>query len=242
MQSQIALEWSLLFGNPFVHSSVMFRRQIVWKCLGGYDERFRFNQDFELWSRLLAHFRASNIPEALIDYRSHAESIAGARGEQVLESRRRNLLMNKAVQRDNIRRVLDSDLLAERWPDVWSAVTVSWLGGYAENAAEVVDYISLLRKEFNRRFPSANQNAEIRLHLAETLCYVACHLASRRKPPALKAYAWSIREHPGPAFREATRFWLLFVGGEPFLSIAKQIRRILTRWPLPFSGEGKHEK
>jgi hypothetical protein len=241
-QSDVAIEWHLLFGNPFVHSSVMFRLQIIWDRLGGYDETYRFNQDFELWSRLLVHFRASNIPEALIDYRSHAASIVGARGEDVLESRRHNLLMNKAVQRENVRRVLGSEALAKRWPDVWIAVTVSWLDGNAGNAAEVVDYIGLLHKEFVRRFPQAGQNAEIRLHLAETLCYVACHLASRRRLLALKAYAWSIREHPGPAFREAIRFWLLFVGGESFFGMARQIRRILTRRPLTFSGEHKRDK
>jgi glycosyltransferase involved in cell wall biosynthesis len=65
-----------LFQNPFFHTSVMFRRAIVRDVLGGYDEILRTNQDFELWSRLLARFRAHNLSDVLVGQRSHGATLS----------------------------------------------------------------------------------------------------------------------------------------------------------------------
>jgi glycosyltransferase involved in cell wall biosynthesis len=42
----------ILRSNPFAHSSVMFKRSIVYK-MGGYNENYRYTQDYELWARML---------------------------------------------------------------------------------------------------------------------------------------------------------------------------------------------
>ena len=39
--------------NPLAHTSVIFRRDVVLRA-GGYDERLRFAQDYDLWLRLAA--------------------------------------------------------------------------------------------------------------------------------------------------------------------------------------------
>ena len=47
---------------------------------GGYDERYRYAQDFELWLRLLlAGWRTVVIGEALVDRRLHARAVSSAR-------------------------------------------------------------------------------------------------------------------------------------------------------------------
>lgn len=55
--------------NPMIHSSVMIKRDVLEKT-GGYNEKFRTSQDYELWFRLASiGVRFANIPENLLKYR-----------------------------------------------------------------------------------------------------------------------------------------------------------------------------
>lgn len=71
------LVFDLLFNNPFVHSSVMMRRDAV-LALGGYatDKERQPPEDYELWSRLARHGRVSNLPERLVVYREVPHSMS----------------------------------------------------------------------------------------------------------------------------------------------------------------------
>ena len=61
----------LLGGCPIYHSSSMFRREAVEQC-GGYDERFRIGQDYDLWIRLaMRRCQAHVMPRPLTMYRVH---------------------------------------------------------------------------------------------------------------------------------------------------------------------------
>ena len=55
--------------NPFIHPSVMMRRSFL-DALGGYDERLRRAQDYDLWLRGYRSYRYHNLPEAIIRYRA----------------------------------------------------------------------------------------------------------------------------------------------------------------------------
>jgi glycosyltransferase involved in cell wall biosynthesis len=50
--------------NPIVHGSVMFRRESI-KDVGGYNEDFRYVQDYELWSRYIQKYKIHNIKSPL---------------------------------------------------------------------------------------------------------------------------------------------------------------------------------
>lgn len=67
------LKSSLLFYSPFIHPSVLFRREFILNNL--YDESFKTGQDSELWLRCAKHTKYYNIPEKLIFYRIQAASI-----------------------------------------------------------------------------------------------------------------------------------------------------------------------
>jgi len=54
--------------NPFMHSSVMLRRKF-YEAMGGYDERLRRAQDYDLWLRSYRRFQFHNLQEALIRHR-----------------------------------------------------------------------------------------------------------------------------------------------------------------------------
>ena len=71
------LKYELLFNNPFVHSSVMFRNKCV-KDLGGYtvSPSRQPPEDYELWSRIAKAHDVANLPERLMIYRETPGSIS----------------------------------------------------------------------------------------------------------------------------------------------------------------------
>lgn len=70
-----SIRWDLLFDNSFIHSTVMFRKDVIFNKLGGYDESFVFCQDYELWSRVASGYRLFNLPARLMLYRTHPDSM-----------------------------------------------------------------------------------------------------------------------------------------------------------------------
>ena len=75
----VALQYELLLDNPFVHSSVMLRKEAL-DAVGGYstDPARQPPEDFELWSRIARKYEVANIPEALHVYREVAGSMSRA--------------------------------------------------------------------------------------------------------------------------------------------------------------------
>lgn len=73
------LAFDLLFNNPFVHSSVMMRRDAV-LAIGGYttDKARQPPEDYELWSRLARYGRVANLAERLLVYREVPQSMSRA--------------------------------------------------------------------------------------------------------------------------------------------------------------------
>jgi hypothetical protein len=226
-QSQFALEWQLLLGNPFTHSTVMFRNDIVLNALGGYDEGFEYNQDFELWSRLLAQYRATNLPEALLDYRVHADSMGGRRGPAVLEGARQRVIRNREIQRRNIRRVIGSESLAEKWPKLWMTFTVTWVVGEGDTPSLVPSVLDELWKEFLKQRPGASNNAEVQAVLAMTLAYIACHLASRDRGAAIGAFVRYLRAGGRHFTGIAPRFLALLLLGRRGRRIVHSLKSFL---------------
>ena len=67
------------WGNYIVHPSVMFKKQTV-LVLGGYDEKYRFGQDGELWMRMKKKgCRFALINKPLLKYRIGSNSITTKR-------------------------------------------------------------------------------------------------------------------------------------------------------------------
>lgn len=81
------LKLDLLINNPFVHSSVMLRREAV-LALGGYttDRNRQPPEDYELWARIGRSARVANLPERLLVYREAAQSMSRT-GENPFQSK-----------------------------------------------------------------------------------------------------------------------------------------------------------
>ena len=69
------LKFDLLFDNPFVHSSVMFRKEDFIK-VNNYNTDRKFYEDYELWSRFAGIGDVANLREVLVDYRHHDQGLS----------------------------------------------------------------------------------------------------------------------------------------------------------------------
>ena len=68
-------------GWPIVHPAVMMRRNAVME-IGGYNEACATNQHHDLFLRLAEHGRLANLPQTLLKYRQHFDSISLAKFTQ----------------------------------------------------------------------------------------------------------------------------------------------------------------
>lgn len=80
------LKYELLFGSPFVHSSVMIRKSVFDKVgLYSIDKVRQPPEDYELWSRIAREFEIANIPEMLQVYRRGSESMTMLAGRPYID-------------------------------------------------------------------------------------------------------------------------------------------------------------
>jgi hypothetical protein len=72
-----ALQFDLLFDNPFVHSSMMLRKSTI-DAVGSYttDPARQPPEDYELWSRIARRYKVANLPERLTIYREVPNSMS----------------------------------------------------------------------------------------------------------------------------------------------------------------------
>jgi glycosyltransferase involved in cell wall biosynthesis len=72
--------------NPFVHSSVMFRRSILDK-VGNYEERFEYAQDFNLAFRIAKESGVAVIPDYLCSWRRTSGAMTTSISNRLVRSR-----------------------------------------------------------------------------------------------------------------------------------------------------------
>jgi len=82
------LRRALIRANPFVHSSVMARRELLARA-GGYDETLGVAQDYDLWMRLVRLTRLASLDEILVVRRLGPRRISVAREEDRLRAEAR---------------------------------------------------------------------------------------------------------------------------------------------------------
>ena len=71
----------LLEENSIFHGTAMVRRQSLME-IGGYDEKYRYSQDYDLWMRLSETAKIQNLGEFLYLLRSSPESVSSTKKEQ----------------------------------------------------------------------------------------------------------------------------------------------------------------
>ncbi|MBF0541817.1 MAG: glycosyltransferase [Nitrospirae bacterium] len=94
------IRYKLLFRNSFIHSTVMYRRDVVLK-LNGYDPNYLSTEDYELWSRLSRIGNIGNIPKYLVYWREHSQNISSTTSSvQVDYTKRISYENQKVIMKD----------------------------------------------------------------------------------------------------------------------------------------------
>jgi glycosyltransferase involved in cell wall biosynthesis len=71
-KDDIEIRWKMLFKNPFFHSTVMFRSDLIINHQLGYTRMY--GEDYQLWTELLQFCKGTISCEELIQYRTHQQS------------------------------------------------------------------------------------------------------------------------------------------------------------------------
>jgi glycosyltransferase involved in cell wall biosynthesis len=208
--SDDGIRFQSMFDNPFIHSSVMFRREVVWDVLHGYDESFLSYEDAELWSRVAASCSVRNLPEKLVSFRYHAASTAAHYDEG-------DLPWSSAVIERNLRALLPSADVPERW----SHVIGRMVANQDVDAAELLSTIRAIYTAYVASHPDACANDDVSRVMAAKLAQTACLLAPRQRRNALGAFREACGFHLRTASQWATRFIAIFTFGDR----ARRLRR-----------------
>ncbi len=67
--------------NWFGHGSVMMRRE-AFQAVGGYDNSFKYSQDYDLWLRMSERFTLANLEECLYCWRDNSAGISRKKQEE----------------------------------------------------------------------------------------------------------------------------------------------------------------
>ncbi len=84
--NDLEIRWASLLKNPFMHPTVMLRRDIMIKNNLAYDEALQAAQDYDLFTRMLNHTRGANLGEPLVKYREHSEDLTTTHREIQLKN------------------------------------------------------------------------------------------------------------------------------------------------------------
>ncbi len=102
----------LLERNCFVHGSIMMRRKDV-VAVGGYDELFRYTQDYELWLRMAKTYTLWNLQEPLYGMRRHENRVTLKSADDAALFRRLALDVSEGAVSDDVRReILEKGVMA----------------------------------------------------------------------------------------------------------------------------------
>jgi len=186
--TEAGIRFQSLFDNPFVHSSVVFRREAV----GSYDESFATAEDFELWSRVAAAHPVRNLPQALVDLRMHAESTAAGFG-------REHIARSSAVFARNLRAAFGEA------PDAWCRLLAEM--HVDPSARQDIDGSELLGVLWNIYERFGGKDAEVREIMARKLADVSCSFARSQRRSAIAVFVRACRCDLRTALSFATRFF-----------------------------------
>lgn len=77
--SNSLLQISLLFTNPFIHPSILVRKEVMKDNL--FDKEWLHVEDYELWTRLATTGKMTNIKQPLLKYRWHDSNVSNIYSE-----------------------------------------------------------------------------------------------------------------------------------------------------------------
>jgi len=191
---EISIRWYGLFDNPFVHTSVVFRRAAVWNDeIRGYP-LLAYAEDYALWSRVMRRHRVANLPDRLVTFRVRAASKMGALDEMPLEDARfvgfREIV--RTLVRDNIASAFGAGAVSSDDAELMAGYV---LGVPHDELDRFLDRFGDLLARYAAR-PAFRRTADFSRTLARQVDAIACRVRPARRRSAVRVYAAALRIHP----------------------------------------------
>ena len=184
------LKWQLMFKTPFAHPAVMFRKDAA---LGveGYDENFRFAQDFDLWSRLSFHWDIANIPQVLLRRREGPDTISGA-------NRIQQKKIAEKISRRNLQRVWGGEMEIGLFRVLRSSYTGNNFDCSLLNFSESQSAFDALFWRFVKKYnyTDASVRKDLRVELATHSFRLISGTSPRLIPRTKFLFQWFINSKP----------------------------------------------
>lgn len=205
----IGVCWQLLFDNPFVHTSVMFRRAIGWNKLQGYNETFILCEDFELWSRMARAYEVRNLPDILVKYRIHPHSVMRK------NSPPRNGVV-EYIYFDNLQVFLHTSCVSAEWARLMSMLRLLPLvAAEVQRPERLIVAIDVMFRRFCMLHPTALIERDIRRYQALQFWRVAYCLTRYNRPVSLSAWMRACQADPRIIWSGwGAKYIARFFGGE----------------------------
>lgn len=184
-----SLLWFSIFDNPFVHTSIVARTEVL-RRVGGYDSAYDpFAQDYELWGRIMQSHEVANLDEALVRYRVNDASTMGNIRDE--DRRRFNTVMQELTVRQ-AQRVLGES--AAGAPD--GPLLAGVVGGLEPHAVRA--FLGLFERLLTTFLSHHTPDRED--DFSSTLARQFDALSYRVRPPSresvMRIYSHLLRHHP----------------------------------------------
>lgn len=218
----LAIRWYLMFENAFLHASVMFRRDVLLKKLGGYSESFVRYQDYDLWSRTARRFLIENLREVLIDCRSHFDSLTSDSPVTIAP------LVD--VSHCNQKVFLESPSIPKEWAYLFTRLRTRNMSPDKDDFPRNYDWNQVLRTYkkvwslYCNANPDAEQNQTIRSHLAGSLYMISYLSTTLNRRISFWSYLDALKFSPkSDRYPSIFRYIALWVLGEKARHVYRRI-------------------
>ena len=188
-QEHLSIRWHHLFDNAFLHTSVVFRRDLIWGRLRGY-RPYDHCEDYELWSRVMSAYPVANLPDRLVERRVHPESVIGAMEGAPNETTAR--LIREVMERD-LQALFEQHVDAEEAAHLLSRFR---LGLNEVSFAPFMDCHSHLLKGFIGEHPQLRASRDFRRTVARQYARISRDLLSSNPWLSCRACVEVLRTDP----------------------------------------------
>jgi len=194
---EVSIRWYGLFDNPFVHTSVMFRRALVWNDRERGYPLLPYAEDYALWSHLMRHHAVANLADRLVTFRVSGSSKMGLLDEVPAGDRRVDGFREvvRALVRDNI---------LNAFPDV-STDEATLMSGFVLGIPQddLNRFLTRFADLFQRYVARSEfrRSVDWRRTLARQVDAIACRITPPRRRSSAHVYATALRLDAGLLWR-----------------------------------------
>lgn len=203
--THLGLRWASIVDNPFIHTAVVFRRDVVLDELGGYDEAWAICEDYELWNRVAATHHVANLPQRLVFYRENPTSMMQSQPEAATRAMRRLLEANVAS-------IFPGRAFTEEEFDLLGLFRLRFS---AQRLRPLLVLLDSLRAEFVRLHPEVRTSADFCATLCRQRLRLGYKFLGSERGAALTEIASALAASPVEWFRQASTALRCALGSTP---------------------------